>query len=102
MSTKPPVLPNKPSLRILRKPALRDRLGGCSDHHLDDLEKRYGFPQRLRLTRHSVGWIEHEVDAWIETRMRSRDPDARAQCKEREHEPETADAGQSLAALSSN
>jgi prophage regulatory protein len=66
------VPPDKPALRILRKPALRERLGGCSDHHIDDLESREGFPRHIRLGGRSVGWLEHEVDAWIERRMSER------------------------------
>jgi prophage regulatory protein len=73
MSTKTPGSPDRPPYRIIRKPALRERLGGCSDHHIDDLEAREGFPRHIRIAGRSVGWLEHEVDAWIEARMRKRD-----------------------------
>jgi prophage regulatory protein len=73
MSTKTPGSPDRPPYRIIRKPALRERLGGCSDHHIDDLETREGFPRHIRIAGRSVGWLEHEVDAWIEARMRKRD-----------------------------
>jgi prophage regulatory protein len=61
-----------PSLRIIKADALCARLGNCSLSYLDDLE-RQGFPRRIHLSRRSVGWLEHEVDAWIEARMRERD-----------------------------
>jgi prophage regulatory protein len=73
MSNRSPAPVQKPPLQIIRKPALRQRLGGCSDHHLDDLEAKENFPRRVRLARRSVGWFEHEVDRWLEDRMRARD-----------------------------
>jgi prophage regulatory protein len=72
MTTKASITSDRPLLRIIRKPALRDRLGGCSDHHIDDLETREGFPRHIRIGGRSVGWLEHEVDAWIERRMSER------------------------------
>jgi prophage regulatory protein len=72
MNMKAPIAPDRPLLRIVRRPALRERLGGCSDHHINDLETREGFPRHIRIGGRSVGWLEHEVDAWIECRMRER------------------------------
>lgn len=31
------------------------------------------FPRRIKLGEHSVGWIEEEVIAWIESRVQARD-----------------------------
>src|SRR5689334_14754227 len=73
MSTKAPAAADKRPLQIIRKPALRQRLGGCSDHHIDNLRDQPDFPQPIRMTARSIGWLEHEVDAWIERRMRERD-----------------------------
>ncbi|MCH8491524.1 MAG: AlpA family transcriptional regulator [Oceanicaulis sp.] len=30
------------------------------------------FPAPLRLTARSVGWVEHEIDSWIEQRVQQR------------------------------
>jgi prophage regulatory protein len=29
------------------------------------------FPKPIRLSTHSMGWLAHEVDAWIEQRIRA-------------------------------
>lgn len=31
------------------------------------------FPRPIKLGEHSVGWIEEEVIAWIESRVQARD-----------------------------
>jgi prophage regulatory protein len=31
------------------------------------------FPKQIRLGPKAVGWLEHEVDAWIEQRIAERD-----------------------------
>jgi prophage regulatory protein len=36
-------------------------------------EKRGEFPKRVRLGAARHGWIESEIDAWIEERARARD-----------------------------
>ena len=84
MTIKTPTATDRPFLRIIRKPALRARLGGCSDHHIDDLETREGFPRHIRIGGRSVGWLEHEVDDWIATRMAARDDAVKAREQERE------------------
>ncbi|WP_218569805.1 helix-turn-helix transcriptional regulator [Pseudomonas sp. Hp2] len=32
-----------------------------------------GFPKQVRLGRNMSGWVESEVDAWIDARIRDRD-----------------------------
>ena len=56
-------------MNILR---VRDvaRVTGLSRTTLWRLERRGEFPRRLRLAANSVGWIESEIRAWIETRPR--------------------------------
>lgn len=34
------------------------------------LEKEGNFPLRIRLTDHRIGWYEHEITQWIESRPR--------------------------------
>jgi len=35
-------------------------------HEYLNMEKRGNFPARRQLSARSVGWIRHEVEAWIE------------------------------------
>jgi prophage regulatory protein len=54
---------------ILRKPAVRDRVG-LSDAQIWRLEKAGKFPARLQISANAVGWYSDEIDAWIEARAR--------------------------------
>lgn len=64
-----------PPRRILRRPVVLDRLGVCSAQ-LDRLVKNEGFPPAIKITARYTGWLEHEVDAWIDARAEaSRAPD---------------------------
>lgn len=54
----------------------RDQLAALvpySLNHIARLERRGEFPKRVKLGPARVGWLEAEVDAWIEARMRERD-----------------------------
>jgi prophage regulatory protein len=66
------------SLRILRKPKVLDRVG-FSDQQLLNLEARGEFPRRIQTGLRSVGWLEHEIDAWIGERMRQREDAAKVE-----------------------
>jgi len=64
--------PRVPPPRILRRAAVSDRTGLSSSslwRHIQAGE----FPKPVSLGRRAVGWIEAEVDAWIEARARARD-----------------------------
>jgi prophage regulatory protein len=55
------------SIRILRLPDVIRRAGmSCSAIYAH--EKNGTFVKRVRLSARSVGWIEAEVEAWIEAR----------------------------------
>lgn len=41
--------------------------------HLARLEKAGRFPRRVKLGECRVGWLESEIDAWIESRIAERD-----------------------------
>jgi prophage regulatory protein len=56
-----------PELRILRAPEVLKRVG-LSRSTVWRLERKNQFPQRVRLTDRVVGWIEADVDRWIEQR----------------------------------
>jgi prophage regulatory protein len=56
-------------MRILRRPETRAKTGLC-DATIDQKEARGEFPQRVRLgAGRAIGWLEHEVDAWIADRV---------------------------------
>jgi len=59
-------------LRILREPEVKDRTGlSASERNL--LEARRQFPARVPLGPRSVGWLEHEINAWLQGRAALRD-----------------------------
>jgi prophage regulatory protein len=73
MATVSPDLLERPTgLRILRKPEVLARVG-FSDQQLTNLEERGEFPRRIQTGLRSVGWVEHEIDAWIAEKMKARD-----------------------------
>jgi len=57
--------------RIIRKPELLAMLG-LSDPTVWRKEKRGEFPKRLRLGAGAVGWLESEINAWLEERKAER------------------------------
>jgi prophage regulatory protein len=44
-----------------------------SRQHISRLEQAGTFPKRVPLGQCRVGWLLHEVDAWIEERVLRRD-----------------------------
>jgi prophage regulatory protein len=59
-------------MRILRRPEARAKTGLC-DATIDQKEARGEFPQRVRLgAGRAIGWLEHEVEAWISDRVAER------------------------------
>jgi hypothetical protein len=42
--------------------------------HVTTLEKRGEFPQHFDLGQHSIAWVATEVDAWVENKIRRRNP----------------------------
>lgn len=58
--------------RIIRKRELHQRVG-YSDVHIWRLEKAGQFPKRIQLGPRAVGWLESEVDAWIQARADERE-----------------------------
>jgi prophage regulatory protein len=58
--------------RILRLPAVKSATGlGRSE--LYDKIRRGEFPPQVKLGPKAVGWLESEVDAWIDQRVSERD-----------------------------
>lgn len=54
--------------RIIRKPEVRER-SGLSDATIWRLEQHGEFPRRRQLGPGSVGWLESEVENWLESRQ---------------------------------
>jgi prophage regulatory protein len=51
---------------------------GISRRHADRLEADGKFPRKVKLGENSVGWLESEINAWIEARAAERQPVATA------------------------
>ena len=56
-------------LRFLRFTTIRERTG-LSRSTIWRLERRGAFPLHRRISTNAVGWLEHEVDEWVESRMK--------------------------------
>ena len=56
-------------MKILRFAEVRETTG-LSRSSVWRLEHRGKFPRRLQLSSNAVGWLEHEVLAWLEARTR--------------------------------
>ena len=59
-------------IRLLSKKEVRSRVL-YSFAQIDRLEKAGHFPKRVQLGPCRVGWVESEVDAWLEERIKIRD-----------------------------
>ena len=61
-------------MKILRYHELKQIKGiPWSNVHLRRLEKVEKFPGRVNLAEGTVGWVESEIDDWIEQRVKARD-----------------------------
>lgn len=69
--------------RIIR-PAEAEKLTGYTGTHLRRLEVKGLFPKRFKLNPESgpfgaVGWLESDIEVWMEARAASRGPQAEAE-----------------------
>jgi prophage regulatory protein len=62
----------KPRRRLLRRPAVIDRVG-LETSQIYDLIANKKFPAPVPLGKRAVAWVESEIDDWIETKIRERD-----------------------------
>jgi prophage regulatory protein len=60
--------------RFLRFPHLAEKGIPFSRMHVDRLEKRGEFPQRVHIGRASVAWVEEEIDRYIAGKVAARKP----------------------------
>ena len=58
-------------MRILRKPAVSDKVG-LSSVHIMRLVKDGKFPEPIRLGPASIGWLASEIDEWIQAKADQR------------------------------
>lgn len=58
--------------RILRLPKVLDRTGSNSTDVYSGM-KAGTFPKSVPIGRRTVGWVEDEIDQWIENRIAARD-----------------------------
>jgi prophage regulatory protein len=61
-----------PTDRIIRKPELLARIG-LSDPTIWRMERDGKFPRRLRLGGNSCGWLQSEVDIWLQRLAEARE-----------------------------
>lgn len=54
--------------KILRKPAVLDRLG-VSATTLWRMQRAGTFPPSIQISPGTVGWIESDIDRWIAARV---------------------------------
>lgn len=58
--------------RVLREPIVGSRTG-LSPSTIDREVAAGRFPAPIRLTPRAKGWLEAEIDAWLEARVAERD-----------------------------
>jgi prophage regulatory protein len=60
-------------IRILRLAQVID-MTGLRKTKIYELQAQGRFPMSVRITTHSVGWVEQEVQAWLTGRLAARKP----------------------------
>lgn len=64
---------NKRRIRMLRLAQVRE-LTGLGKTKIYELQAEGDFPMRVKITKHSVAWIEDEVQAWLARRVEGSTP----------------------------
>lgn len=59
-------------MRVLSKRAAAERVN-YSVSQIDKMVSQGRFPRKIKLGPNKIGFLENEVDAWIEERVRERD-----------------------------
>ncbi len=60
-------------IHILRLAQVIERTG-LKKTKIYELQSEGQFPMRVKITAHAVGWIEHEVQAWLAGRIAKNNP----------------------------
>jgi prophage regulatory protein len=58
-------------MKVLRLPALQEKIGFKHSTIYKWIDEE-GFPKPVTLGPRAVGWLEHEVDAWLEVQAAKR------------------------------
>jgi prophage regulatory protein len=58
-------------IRILRLPEVMARVGICRASIYAQMAEG-AFPKSVSLGARAVGWLEHEINAWLATKIRAR------------------------------
>ena len=58
--------------KLLRLPAVLERTGSNTSDIYAAM-KAGTFPQSVPIGKRTVGWVESEIEAWIETKIAARD-----------------------------
>jgi prophage regulatory protein len=69
--------------RLLRYPAVVDRVGLCK-RSIEEMIVDGDFVQPVKIGARAVGFVEEEVDAWIEARIAARDQALAAKAEARQ------------------
>ena len=65
--------PRSAPIRILRLAQVID-MTGLGKTKIYELQAQGSFPMSVRITTHSVGWVEQEVQTWLTGRLAERKP----------------------------
>jgi prophage regulatory protein len=63
-------LPGIRRIRMLRLPQVIDATG-LGKTKIYELQGQGEFPMRVKITAHSVAWVEEDVQAWIAARIQA-------------------------------
>lgn len=63
-----------PTLEILRRQQVQQRTG-LPRSSLQHLIRQGQFPRPISLSARTVGWLSHEIEAWLRDRVSQRDTD---------------------------
>jgi prophage regulatory protein len=56
------------AIKLLRLPQVME-MTGLRKTKIYELHAEGAFPRRIKITAHSVGWVEAEVQAWLARRV---------------------------------
>ena len=68
---------NNINTRILRWPEVQKRVGICRSHAHQLIAKNQ-FPAQIKLGPRASGWIESEIETWLENRIAQSRSDSEA------------------------
>jgi prophage regulatory protein len=65
-----PTPPGHRPIRLLRLPQVIDATG-LGKTKIYELQGQGDFPMRVKITAHSVAWVEEDVQAWLAARIQA-------------------------------